>query len=286
MITYLAHDLKTPLTSVIGYLSLLDEVPDMPQAQKEKYIHITLDKANRLEKLINEFFEITRYNLQQIILEKEMVDLYYMLIQMSDEFYPILASHGNTITLHAQEDLTVYADPTKLARVFNNILKNAIAYSYPNTDIQITAVKTEQEIRISVCNHGKTIPQQRLESIFEKFFRLDDARTTNTGGAGLGLAIAKEIVTLHGVKPSRQPVRTNLLLFVLRFLFLNFIKNQDSLYFFLGNQQLNIKVKNAFVSYNDKRNKGVLHYVQGEIMEYGKKEVSKQTNTKKSKKTF
>ena len=198
LITYLAHDLKTPLTSVIGYLSLLDEVPDMPQAQKEKYIHITLDKANRLEKLINEFFEITRYNLQQIILEKEMVDLYYMLIQMSDEFYPILASHGNTITLHAQEDLTVYADPTKLARVFNNILKNAIAYSYPNTDIQITAVKTEQEIRISVCNHGKTIPQQRLESIFEKFFRLDDARTTNTGGAGLGLAIAKEIVTLHG----------------------------------------------------------------------------------------
>ena len=116
------------------------------------------------------FFEITRYNLQQIILEKEMVDLYYMLIQMSDEFYPILASHGNTITLHAQEDLTVYADPTKLARVFNNILKNAIAYSYPNTDIQITAVKTEEEIRISVCNHGKTIPQQRLESIFEKFF--------------------------------------------------------------------------------------------------------------------
>ena len=157
-----------------------------------------MDKANRLEKLINEFFEITRYNLQQIILEKEMVDLYYMLIQMSDEFYPILASHGNTITLHAQEDLTVYADPTKLATVFNNILKNAIAYSYPNTDIQITAVKTEEEIRISVCNHGKTIPQQRLESIFEKFFRLDDARTTNTGGAGLGLAIAKEIVTLHG----------------------------------------------------------------------------------------
>lgn len=87
-------------------------------------------------------------------------------------------------------------------------------------------------------------------------------------------------------EPSRQPVRTNLLLFVLRFLFLNFIKNQDSLYFFLGNQQLNIKVTNAFVSYNDKRNKGVLHYVQGEIMEYGKKEVSKQTNTKKSKKTF
>lgn len=77
LITYLAHDLKTPLTSVIGYLSLMDEAPDMPEAQKARYVHITLDKACRLEKLINEFFEITRYNLQQIILEKETIDLYY-----------------------------------------------------------------------------------------------------------------------------------------------------------------------------------------------------------------
>ena len=116
LITYLAHDLKTPLTSVIGYLSLLDEVPDMPQAQKEKYIHITLDKANRLEKLINEFFEITRYNLQQIILEKEMVDLYYMLIQMSDEFYPILASHGNTITLQCTRRFNSICRPDKTGK--------------------------------------------------------------------------------------------------------------------------------------------------------------------------
>ena len=129
------------------------------KSKRKKYIHITLDKANRLEKLINEFFEITRYNLQQIILEKEMVDLYYMLIQMSDEFYPILASHGNTITLHAQEDLTVYADPTKLARVFNNIFKNAIAYSYPNTDIQITAVKQKRKfvfLFVIMENHSST----------------------------------------------------------------------------------------------------------------------------------
>lgn len=198
LITYLAHDLKTPLTSVIGYLSLLDEVPDMPTQQKAKYIHITLDKANRLEKLINEFFEITRYNLQQIILEKEMVDLYYMLVQMSDEFYPILESHGNSIVLDAQEDLTIFADPAKLARVFNNILKNAIGYSFPNTSIQITVKKLEHEICLSFCNCGKTIPKQKLDAIFEKFFRLDEARVSNTGGAGLGLAIAKEIVTLHG----------------------------------------------------------------------------------------
>ena len=90
LVMYLAHDIRTPLTSVIGYLSLLDEAPDMPVEQKAKYVHITLEKAYRLETLVNEFFEITRYNLQQSALEKESIDLPYMLMQMADEFYPIL----------------------------------------------------------------------------------------------------------------------------------------------------------------------------------------------------
>lgn len=198
LIVYLAHDLKTPLTSVIGYLSLLEEAPEMPPEQRAKYVHITLEKALRLEELINEFFEITRYNLQQIILEKEQIDLYYMLMQMTDEFFPILQAHGNTVKLLADENLTVYGDPVKLARVFNNILKNAVAYSYENTVIQVEAKAADGHVAIVFQNHGRTIPPQKLDMIFEKFFRLDSARATNTGGAGLGLAIAKEIVTLHG----------------------------------------------------------------------------------------
>ena len=141
----------------------------MPTPQRAKYVSITLDKAKRLEKLINEFFEITRYNLQGIVLEKETIDLYYMLVQMTDEFYPLLQAHQNTTELDVDEEMTIYGDAENLARVFNNILKNAVAYSYPG-----------------------------LESIFFFFFRLDESRSSNTGGAGLGLAIAKEIVTLHG----------------------------------------------------------------------------------------
>ncbi len=198
LITYLAHDLKTPLTSVIGYLSLLDEAPDLPLQQRVKYVHITLDKAQRLESLINEFFEITRYNLQQIEIEKETIDLYYMLVQMADEFYPLLQKHGNRIELNVDENLTVHGDAMKLARVFNNILKNAIAYSYPDSVIKIWAQQNDTMIYIYFQNKGKTIPPHKLDSVFEKFFRLDEARTTNTGGTGLGLAIAKEIITLHG----------------------------------------------------------------------------------------
>lgn len=198
LITYLAHDLKTPLTSVIGYLSLLNEIPDMPEEQKSKYLYISLEKAKRLERLMNEFFEITRYNLQQMQLEKEKIDLYYMLLQMSDEFYPILKAHGNTIELSADENLTVCGDPVKLARVFNNILKNAVSYSYPDTVIKIRAEEAAGMCRIYFQDQGRTIPPHKLDMIFEKFFRMDEARASNTGGAGLGLAIAKEIVSLHG----------------------------------------------------------------------------------------
>lgn len=214
LIAYLAHDLKTPLTSVIGYLSLLDEALDMPVEQKAKYVHITLDKAKRLEKLIDEFFEITRYDLQNTSLEKETIDLYYMLVQMTDEFYPVLSAHANTIKLDANEDLTVYGDSAKLARVFNNILKNAISYSYPDTEIIVGAKAIEASVQITFCNHGKTIPASKLDAIFDKFFRLDETRATNTGGAGLGLAIAKEIITLHGGSITAESENENTTFFV------------------------------------------------------------------------
>lgn len=198
LVAYLAHDLKTPLTSVIGYISLLKEASDMPVEQRAKYTGIALEKALRLESLFNEFFDITRYNLQEIVLEEETFDLGFLLMQMADEFYPVLEQHGKSISIHADEDLPVTADSAKLARVFNNILKNAVAYSYDNTEIEIYAEKRENTIHVSISNFGKTIPKQKLDMIFEKFYRLDDARSTNTGGAGLGLAIAKEIVVAHG----------------------------------------------------------------------------------------
>ncbi len=198
LIAYLAHDLKTPLTSVIGYLSLLDEAPDMPPAQRAKYSRITLSKACRLEKMINEFFDITRYNLQEIAIQKEPVDLYYLLVQLADEMLPALERNGNTVNLRADESLTVPGDPDKLARVFGNVLKNAAAYSYPDTEIVIAAEEQAGAVTICFINRGRTIPQNKLNSLFEKFYRLDEARTSGTGGAGLGLAIAKEIVTLHG----------------------------------------------------------------------------------------
>lgn len=198
LIVYLAHDIKTPLTSMIGYLSLLSEIKDMPQEQRNRYIDIALDKSYRLEYLINELFDVARFNSEKIVLEKEEINLNLMLEQIADDFYPTLKEMNKKINFTSDEKTILYADPNKLSRVFNNLIKNAVNYSKENTDIDISILNKENQATVKITNKGKQIPKEKLDKIFEKFYRLDSSRTSKTGGSGLGLAIAKEIVELHG----------------------------------------------------------------------------------------
>lgn len=198
LVVYLAHDLKTPLTSVVAYLTMLDSYKDMPEEERGRYTHIALEKSIRLGELINEFFDITKLNLQDIELEKNALNLTLMLEQVADEFYGVFQEKGLRCNLEVEEDLVVDGDADKLARVFDNILKNAVSYCYPDSIIRIVAQKEGEEIQIQFSNQGDQIPEEKLEMIFEKFYRLDAARQSKTGGSGLGLAIAKKIVELHG----------------------------------------------------------------------------------------
>ena len=198
LIMYMAHDLKTPLTSIIGYLTLLTDEKEIPENLQKKYMDIALKKSLRLEELTNQFFDITRYNLQNIELEPVEIDLTMMLEQLADELYGVLQEKKLTCEVDVEEDLMIYGDPDKLARVFDNILRNAIAYCYANTEIRIEAKIKDGDIEITFTNAGDKIPGDMLQTIFEKFYRVDGSRSTGTGGAGLGLAIAKQIVELHG----------------------------------------------------------------------------------------
>lgn len=197
LIVYLAHDLKTPLTSIIGYLTLLQESPDLPVEHRAKYTGITLDKAYRLEQLINEFFDITRFNLQSVVLEHNRVDLTMLLNQIVEEFYPVFSQKNIAVKTSIEPNMNLIADADKLARVFDNLLRNAVNYSYADTQLRLFAKTDGNFAYICVRNTGDEIPQEKLNLIFEKFFRTDSARGTQNGGAGLGLAIAKEIVELH-----------------------------------------------------------------------------------------
>lgn len=199
LIVYLAHDLKTPLTSVIGYLTLLRDEPQISEEMRSRYTGIALDKAERLEDLINEFFDITRFNLTNIQLEPESVNISRMLEQIGFEFHPILAEKDLKLETEIKPNVEMLCDPDKLARVFDNLLRNAVNYSYAGTTIYLSMdyEPIKDEVKICVENHGKTISPDKLDRIFEQFFRLDSSRRSSTGGSGLGLAIAKEIVELH-----------------------------------------------------------------------------------------
>ena len=202
LVVYLAHDIKTPLTSIIGYLTLLSESPDMPIETRARYANITLEKSYRLEELIEEFFEITRYNLQTIPVERSRFDVTLFCQQVIDEFYPQASSRSLEIKLEAPDELPTFADANRLSRVFNNVLKNALSYADEGSVVEVhvgeSVIGTVNWLKIMVVNRGREITPEHLERIFEKFYRGDDARTTASGGAGLGLAIAREIARAHG----------------------------------------------------------------------------------------
>ena len=195
LVMYLAHDLKTPLASSISYLNLLRDEKQLSEELRERYLSVSLSKAERLEDLINEFLEIAKYNLSTITLQYSEINLTRLLEQLIYEFQPVLDKKGLTCRLVAGDDILLRCDADKMQRVFDNLLRNAVHYSYDGTEISIEAKSSGDEVTLQFSNHGGTIPKEKLERIFEQFYRLDTGRSTD--GAGLGLAIAKQIVTLH-----------------------------------------------------------------------------------------
>lgn len=196
LIAFLAHDLKTPLTSVLGYLELLQDEPGLSPEQRAKYTGVALDKARRLEELVKEFFDINTMDLK--LEHQEPVQLSFLLEQLLDEFYPLFATKDLQCTVEIQHHLVVEGDGDRLARVFDNVLRNAVSYSAQGGPVGVTACQEGENVVVRITNEGLEIPEGELSNIFEKFYRLDAARSTRTGGAGLGLAIAREIVERHG----------------------------------------------------------------------------------------
>lgn len=196
LVMYLAHDLKTPLASSVSYLHLLQDEKGISEELREKYLSISIAKAEYLEDQINEFLEIAKYNLSGVTLQCGEIDLGRLLEQVVYEFQPILAKKGLTCHLEAVEGLMMKGDGEKLQRVFDNLLRNAVLYSYEGTEVLIAAERGDEGVVIRFCNYGDTIPEDKLGRVFEQFYRVNAGRSTE--GTGLGLAIARQIVLLHG----------------------------------------------------------------------------------------
>jgi signal transduction histidine kinase len=200
LIVSVSHDLRTPLTSIIGYIKLIKE-NYKEKDDINKYIDIIDNKSNRLEELINDLFEYTKLTSCDIKLEKVNISINEFMRQVIEGMMPVCNQNEFNILLEApNEDLSVNVDPAKLVRVFENIISNAIRYGNKKSDINIKIFKAENRAMVSIENEGKTIKEEELNKIFDMFYRADESRNNQTGGSGIGLSIAKSIVELHGGK--------------------------------------------------------------------------------------
>lgn len=199
LITNVAHDLRTPLTSIIGYLELLSGKVQLPPEMQKKYIDIAYSKSRRLEKLIEDLFGFTKMNYGKIAMHVSQVDIVKLLGQLLEEFYPNFADKGLSYELQSNVPAKIItADGNLLARLFDNLINNAIKYGAEGKRIILKINAEDETVQISVTNYGYVIPAEELPLIFEKFYRVEQSRSTHTGGTGLGLAIVKNIVDMHG----------------------------------------------------------------------------------------
>ena len=199
LITNVAHDLRTPLTSIIGYLELLSGKVEIPAEMQKKYIDIAYAKSKRLEKLIEDLFGFTKMNYGKVAMHVSKVDIVKLLSQLLEEFYPSFKDKNLSYELQSNvPGKVITADGNLLARLFDNLINNAIKYGADGKRVLVQIHAEEEVVTVSVTNYGYVIPADELPLLFNKFYRVEQSRSTNTGGTGLGLAIAKNIVDMHG----------------------------------------------------------------------------------------
>lgn len=198
LITNVAHDLRTPLTTIVGYLELIKDDTALSKEDVHKYSGIAYEKSIRLQEMMDDLFEFTKLDNADIKLNKSMISLSELIMQMTDEFYPSFKDCNITpIVDLPEENIYVQGDGQLLARVFDNLISNALKYGYHNTDLKIEVSGDEKYATVKVINHGDTIASEDIPLLFNKFYRTDSSRNSKTGGTGLGLAITKNIVDLH-----------------------------------------------------------------------------------------
>ncbi|HJA90077.1 MAG TPA: HAMP domain-containing histidine kinase [Candidatus Jeotgalibaca merdavium] len=199
LITNVSHDIRTPLTSIIGYLGLIEEGQYSSEEDLKRYIHIAYTKSLQMKVLVDDLFEYTKVRQTSTPLTVQTVKLDRLLEQIAAEFE--LESSRKEMAIEVEmktKELQIEFDVDKMARVFNNLISNALKYGKDGNLIRIEADKVGSEAVVSVINNGKMIPKESLDELFNRFYRVEASRSQQTGGTGLGLAIAQSIVSLHG----------------------------------------------------------------------------------------
>ncbi len=199
LVTNVSHDLRTPLTSIIGYLGLIEQDRYRDEVELRHYIQIAYDKSLRLNVLINDLFEYTRMRNNTSQIRLVTFNLVEMLQQLLEQYRLTLEEAGMKGTLQADLNrVAVTGDPNKLVRVFENLLSNSVHYGKSGKRVEARIYLDHAQAVVEISNYGEAIPEVDLPYLFDRFYRVDKSRTEHAGGSGLGLAIAKSIVEKHG----------------------------------------------------------------------------------------
>lgn len=200
LITNVAHDLRTPLTSIIGYLELLRKNNNISPEMQKRYLDIAFNKSERLQKLIEELFGFTKLSYGKVNVNIAEVDIVKLLAQLLEESYPNFVNNGLSYDFVSNTDSQIIeADGDLLARLFDNLINNAIKYGKEGKRVKVNLRADREIVTIKIVNYGYVIPEKELPLIFDRFYRTDHSRTTQNGpgGTGLGLAIVKNITDMH-----------------------------------------------------------------------------------------
>ncbi|AIQ53714.1 sensor histidine kinase [Paenibacillus sp. FSL R7-0331] len=199
LITGVSHDLRTPLTSVLGFLEYVEKDRYADEIELRYYISIAYDKSLTLKKLIDDLFEYTRITSSGLPLRQEPVNLGNLLEQLAEEFVPVLEAAGMSYSIRTDPGpLVIQGDADELVRLYENLFTNAVRYGKEGKQLDISVFRRQDQV-VAVCtNYGPPIPAGDLPHLFQRFYRVDKSRSRKTGGSGLGLAIAKSIAELHG----------------------------------------------------------------------------------------
>ncbi|MCC3868951.1 sensor histidine kinase [Terrisporobacter mayombei] len=198
LITNVSHDLRTPLTSVIGYLNLIEEGRYKDEVELMYYVDIAYEKSLNLNVLINDLFELTKMQNRVVNFNKAELNLVELIGQLISQFEIQFRQENMSCRIDFSVDkLIINADPIKLVRAFENLITNAMRYGSDGYYVDIKVFTEGKMAVVQVINYGETIPVVDLPHIFDRFYRVEKSRNTFQGGSGLGLAITKNIIEAH-----------------------------------------------------------------------------------------
>ncbi|WP_441944355.1 sensor histidine kinase [Paenibacillus sp. 2TAB23] len=210
LITGVSHDLRTPLTSILGYLELIEHDRYQDEVELRYFVTIAYEKSKHLKGLIDDLFEYTKLNNDMPLALIEL-DIARFAAQLAEEFVPSLEKADMSCRIQASaQRLVIMADGDLLARAFDNLMANAIQYGHKGKFIDIQITRTDEEAIVRFINYGDPIPPKDIAYIFDRFYRADRSRTAEMGGTGLGLAITRSIVEAHSglISVSSTPAET------------------------------------------------------------------------------